>query len=288
METAAQLRKLLPRRVWDLVIANDRLPGCDGLAALELVQRLEARVAVRASELREALQRAQAATQAKSAFLANMSHEIRTPMNAILGLAYLLERRQLPDDARELARKIHESGQNLLGIVDDILDLSKIESGKIEFEHAIFRLSSVLDNLTTLMGPAAEAKDQGQALELIVVPPRCCDWPLRGDPLRLDQILINLTNNAIKFTDTGQVEVRADPVEIERTRVRLRFSVRDTGIGIDDETQRRLFQPFSQADASTTRRFGGSGLGLAICRRLVELMGGQMGLESTPGQGSTF
>ncbi|EXJ14402.1 response regulator [Imhoffiella purpurea] len=238
----------------------------------------------RTAELRATREQAIRLANSKSQFLANMSHEIRTPMNAVLGLAHLLERQDLPVVARDLARKIHRSGQSLLGIINDILDFSKIESGKIDIEHIPFRLTQVLDNLATIMTATAERK----AIELVMVPPICSDWPLCGDPLRLGQILINLTNNAIKFTDSGMVEVRIEPVERSHDSVLMRFAVRDTGIGIEPEAQKRLFQPFTQADVSTTRRFGGSGLGLAITRRLVDLMDGRMGLESVPGQGSTF
>ncbi|NBC47623.1 MAG: response regulator [Gammaproteobacteria bacterium] len=164
------------------------------------------------------------------------------------------------------------------------LDVSKIESDKIELEQVPFQLTQVLDNLATLMSANAEDK----ALDLAIVPPRCSAWTLRGDPLRLGQILINLTNNAIKFTEAGSVEVRIEPLAMSPLQVRLRFSVHDNGIGIDPVTQARLFQPFKQADASTTRHFGGSGLGLVICQRLVELMGGRMGLASTPRASSTF
>ncbi len=235
-------------------------------------------------KLIQAKEQAEQATLGKSRFLANMSHEIRTPMNAIMGLAYLLERQQLPQEAQELAAKIQRSGQSLLGIINDILDLSKIESGKIDLEQIPFQLTTVLDNLATIMAATAERK----ALELVIAPPPCSDWPLLGDPLRLGQILINLTSNAIKFTETGLVEVRIEPIETSATQVWLRFAVKDTGIGIAEATKARLFQPFSQADASTTRHFGGSGLGLAISRRLVELMGGRMDLSSRVGEGSTF
>ncbi|MBK1653177.1 hypothetical protein CKO29_00440 [Allochromatium vinosum] len=259
------------------------------LQAEEAVRRLNAdleqRVTERTAELRAAREQALRLAQARSEFLANMSHEIRTPMNAVLGLAYLLERQEnLPEEACDLARKIYHSGQSLLGIINDILDVSKIESGKILIEQTRFQLSQVLDNLATIMTTAARGKD----LALAIVPPRDCDWPLLGDPLRLGQILINLTNNAIKFTDSGVVEVRITPVESSASNLVMRFTVRDTGIGIDAETQARLFQPFMQADASTTRRFGGSGLGLMISRQLVELMGGRLGVESAPGVGSTF
>ncbi|MCK7582800.1 MAG: PAS domain S-box protein [Chromatiales bacterium] len=245
---------------------------------------LEELVAERTAELTAARTEAERLARAKSEFLANMSHEIRTPMNAVLGLAYLLERQTLPEEARELASKIHQSGRSLLGILNDILDLSKIESNRIEIEHAAFRLDAVLGNLATIMTATAADK----SLELVIRPPDCLDCTLLGDSLRLGQILINLTGNAIKFTASGVVEVGIDILQRTESRLGLRFAVRDTGIGIDTDTQARLFQPFAQADASTTRRFGGSGLGLAISRRLVELMGGCLTLDSTPGVGSTF
>jgi len=214
-----------------------------------------------------------------------MSHEIRTPMNAVLGLGYMLEQQDLPEDALDLAHKINQSGKALLGIINDILDFSKIESGRIEIEHAPFALSGVLDNLATIMTATA---DQEQDLELVITPPDCVDLTLIGDALRLGQVLINLSSNAIKFTRSGLVEVHIETLERTDSRVLLKFSVIDTGIGIDEAAQTRLFQPFSQADASTTRRFGGSGLGLAICRRLVDLMGGHIGVHSALDEGSTF
>ncbi|WP_201066804.1 MULTISPECIES: PAS domain-containing protein [Thiorhodovibrio] len=232
----------------------------------------------------QAKEQAEQAVLDKSRFLANMSHEIRTPMNAIMGLAYLLERQHLPKEAQDLARKIHRSGQSLLAIINDILDLSKIESGKIDLEQVPFQITTVLDNLATIMSATAASK----ALELVIVPPPCSDWPLLGDPLRLGQILINLTSNAIKFTESGLVEVRIEPRQTSATEVWLRFAVKDTGIGIAEATKARLFEPFTQADASTTRHFGGSGLGLTISRRLIELMGGSIDLISRVGEGSTF
>ncbi|MFD2113266.1 response regulator [Thiorhodococcus fuscus] len=248
-------------------------------------EELETRVAERTRELEQARHQAERLARSKSDFLANMSHEIRTPMNAVLGLGYMLEQQDLPEDALDLAHKINQSGQALLGIINDILDFSKIESGRIEIERAPFELSGVLDNLATIMTATA---DQDQDLELVIKPPDCVDLTLIGDSLRLGQVLINLSSNAIKFTRSGLVEVQIETLERTDSRVRLKFSVIDTGIGIDKNAQARLFQPFSQADASTTRRFGGSGLGLAISRRLVDLMGGHMGVRSTLGEGSTF
>ncbi|MCK7582802.1 MAG: PAS domain S-box protein [Chromatiales bacterium] len=245
---------------------------------------LEELVVERTTELMAARAEAERLARAKSEFLANMSHEIRTPMNAVLGLAYLLERLDLPKEARELAHKIHLAGRSLLGIINDILDFSKIESGHIEIERAPFRLDEVLDGLATIMTATAGDK----SLELVIRPPDCLDCTLLGDSLRLGQVLINLTGNAIKFTASGVVEVGADLLERTESQIRVRFSVRDTGIGIDEATQARLFQPFAQADASTTRRFGGSGLGLVISRRLVELMGGRLEVDSRLGEGSTF
>ena len=227
---------------------------------------------------------ADAANEAKSAFLANMSHEIRTPMNAILGLAYLLDKMALPGDANEQVRKIGMAGQSLLGIINDILDFSKIESGKLEIERAPFRLCDVIDNLATIMATSAGAKE----LELIIAPPQRKLGQLRGDALRLGQVLINLTSNAIKFTETGHVTVLISVIEESGPRVTLRFAVRDTGIGIAPQVQQKIFAPFAQADVSTSRRFGGTGLGLTISHKLVAAMGGELGVHSQIGKGSEF
>lgn len=226
---------------------------------------------------------AEVAGRAKADFLANMSHEIRTPMNAVLGLAYLLEKMELPSDARDLVRKIRIAGRSLQGIINDILDFSKIEAGRLEIEQAPFRLNDVLDNLSTVMSANVGEKN----IELAISPPAGVGM-LHGDALRLEQVLINLVSNAIKFTEHGYVNLNVAVVGEDAHKVSLRFAVRDTGIGIAPEKQRELFQPFMQADSSTTRRFGGTGLGLAISRRLVALMGGELGVKSTPGKGSEF
>ncbi|MCW2235790.1 response regulator [Azospirillum canadense] len=227
---------------------------------------------------------AEAASRAKSEFLANMSHEIRTPMNAILGLVHLLQQTELSTRQRDYAQKIRISAQSLLGILNDILDFSKVEAGKLELERVDFRLDDLLQNLAVILGAAAQDKD----IEVLFSVAPEVPLDLVGDPLRLQQVLINLAGNAIKFTEAGEVVVSVRAVEVTDGRAVLAFSIRDTGIGIDTAQRERLFQAFSQADSSTTRRYGGTGLGLAICTRLVALMGGAMDVESQPGQGSDF
>ena len=245
----------------------------------------------RQQELAAAAERADAANQAKSRFLANMSHEIRTPLNAMLGLAYLLDQPDLPATQREQVRKIRAAGQGLLGLINDVLDLAKIEAGELNVEHAPFSLRKVIDEVAAILGSQAQSK--GLAFEVAGVPPEVPDV-LEGDALRLRQILINLVGNAVKFTSRGAVKLGLRRVEVPRgeagdsERVRVRFTVRDTGVGMSAEVMSRLFQPFMQADVSTTRRFGGTGLGLSIVRQLSEHLGGEVGVESEPGVGSTF
>ncbi|MCC7278028.1 MAG: response regulator [Chromatiaceae bacterium] len=237
------------------------------------------------ADLLQARGLAERATRMKSEFLANMSHEIRTPMNAVLGFCYLLERQPLDAAALDLVLKVRNAGRSLLTIINDILDFSKIEAGRLEIQPAPFRLSLLLDDLAALMATAASDKH----LELIITPPDswCCD-ALIGDAGRLQQVLINLLGNAIKFTDEGEVELRIDLESVRDQDIRLRFAVRDTGIGISPDHQAQIFAPFSQADSSISRRFGGTGLGLAISRQLVALFGGELRVESVPGEGSTF
>jgi signal transduction histidine kinase/DNA-binding response OmpR family regulator len=246
--------------------------------------RLEQRVEQRTAELAVRTHEAEAASRAKADFLANMSHEIRTPMNAVLGLAYLLANKPLDADALDLVRKIRNAGRSLQTIINDILDFSKIEAGRLEIEEAPLHLDGVLDNLANIMSTNAGDKD----LELVIAPAPDVGGELHGDALRLEQILINLTGNAIKFTSRGVVKVGITLLERSDSMARLRFSVSDTGIGIPHEKQAHVFSAFAQADTSTTRRFGGTGLGLAICRQLVEKMGGEIGVISTPGKGSEF
>ncbi|NCA68678.1 MAG: response regulator [Sphingobacteriia bacterium] len=237
-----------------------------------------------AEALREAKELAESAARVKSEFLANMSHEIRTPMNAILGLAHLALKTELTTKQLGYLTRIQSSGQHLLGIINDILDLSKIEAGKLNLEQTDFVLDGLLSNLGSLIGEKAAEK----GLELIFeIAPQVPTW-LHGDPLRLGQILINYANNAVKFTERGEILVRVELLREEGQRLLLHFSVHDTGIGMTPEQQTRIFTPFEQGDSSTTRQYGGTGLGLSIVKRLTELMGGEAGVESRPGEGSTF
>jgi signal transduction histidine kinase/ActR/RegA family two-component response regulator len=249
-----------------------------------LAATLEERVRERTQALELAQRRAEAATQAKSEFLANMSHEIRTPMNAILGMSWLALQGGLDTPQQRYVANVHRAAESLLHIIDDILDFSKIEAGRLDMEHIPFKLADVTDRLTSLVGLRAE--DKGLALRFDVAPGLPAE--LVGDPARLGQVLVNLGNNAVKFTERGEVRVAVRQAAREGDQVMLRFEVSDTGIGLDPVQQARLFQPFTQADTSTSRRFGGTGLGLAISRHLVAMMGGEIGVLSEPGRGSCF
>jgi PAS domain S-box-containing protein len=235
-------------------------------------------------EMLRARRLAEEASLIKSAFLANMSHEIRTPMNAIIGFTHLALNSELTPLQRDYLNKIQLSGDHLLGVINDILDVSRIEAGKLDVEHVEFELATTLAGVESLIG--GKAREKG--LELVCNVADDVPISLVGDPLRLTQVLINYANNALKFTERGEISIVVRVLERSEESVLLRFAVRDTGIGLSEEQCGRLFTAFTQADASTTRKYGGSGLGLTISKRLAELMGGEVGVDSVPGQGSTF
>src|SRR3954464_4403715 len=236
------------------------------------------------SALKLAKAKAEEATEMKSMFLANMSHEIRTPMNAIIGLSHLALKTPLSAKQRDYVSKVHNAGTSLLAIINDILDFSKIEAGRLDLEITDFLVDDVIGSVVTLTAQKAHEK----GLEFLADVARSIPEQLRGDPLRLAQVLTNLVNNAVKFTERGEIRLKIEQLERTGDKVQLKFSVRDTGIGMTPEQSRKWFQAFSPADMSTTRKHGGTGLGLTISRRLVELMGGEIWLESEAGRGSTF
>ncbi len=235
-------------------------------------------------ELNAALVIAQTAAEARSSFLANMSHEIRTPINAVLGFSHLCLNLELPERGRDYVTKVHSAAESLLGIVNDVLDFSKMDAGKLEMESVAFSLNEVLQRAADMF--SLKAREKG--IELVVgalpeVPER-----LQGDPLRLGQVLINLLGNALKFTERGQISVIVQAMTVTAEAASLRFEVRDTGLGMSPEQQGRLFAAFAQADSSTTRKYGGTGLGLVISKQLVQYMHGEVGVDSEPGVGSCF
>jgi len=256
--------------------------------ALELGRyrhHLEELVEARTAELAEATKAAEAASLAKSAFLANMSHEIRTPMNAIIGLTYLVQSDTTEPEQQGRLQKVADAAEHLLSVINNVLDFSKIEAGKLQLEHAEFTVTQVLDNISSMLAQRAAEK----ALQVqIEVDDKLATQVLLGDAQRITEVLLNFAGNAVKFTEVGFVRLSAAVERDEGKTLQLRFEVKDSGIGITPEAQARLFQDFEQADSSTTRRYGGTGLGLAICRRLAELMQGEVGVQSAPGLGSRF
>ncbi len=265
------------------MLAVAREIGCRKRTELELRQ-LNAELTKRTEEARRMAMEAQAAAETKSRFLATMSHEIRTPMNGVLGMAELLADTELSDRQRRFVGNVRRSAESLLGIINDVLDFSKMEADMIELDDAPFDLRDLVDEVAELFAERAQRK----GLELICAVAPDLHTALRGDFGRLRQVLANLLSNAVKFTETGEVTVRVSCSEEDEVQSLLSFEVRDTGIGIPAEAQERIFDSFSQADSSTTRRYGGTGLGLAICKRLVHLLGGEIGLESTLGAGARF
>lgn len=268
---------------WARITVRAIDPQNQAMGVLAIIEDITEERAVK-KVLREAKELAEQATRAKADFLANMSHEIRTPMNAVIGFSGLALKTDLDSKQRDYLQKIQDSGKHLLGIINDILDFSKIEAGKLVVERVEFELQKVLENVSTLISEKTSSK----GLELMFHIDKKTPNELIGDPLRLGQVLVNYANNAVKFTDEGEIIVTVEPIEDNEDDLLLRFSVRDTGIGLTQKQQETLFRSFQQADTSISRQYGGTGLGLAISKELVHLMGGAVGVESEYGKGSTF
>lgn len=261
---------------------NERRAAQDALQKANT--ELEFRVEQRTADLSLALDAAQVAEKTKDAFLANVSHEMRTPLTTIIGVAELALRKDMPAEQREDFERIGNAGRNLSGLINDLLDLAKIAAGRIELETSPFNTRKMIEHIRSMMEPRAEAKE----LPLDIQIDSNVDETIVGDSLRIEQILLNLLSNAIKFTEQGSVTLRVTQSPSDANHIRLDFEVTDTGIGITPSGMKSLFCPFSQADTSITRRFGGTGLGLALCKRLVELMNGEITVISEPGVGSRF
>lgn len=276
-DTQQNLRWILFSEV-TIVDDNDKVISVEGLGRDITRQKDIER------DLTDAKEEAEVASQAKGQFLANMSHEIRTPMNAIIGNTYLIQKTPLSTKQQQFVKRVDSSAHVLLGLVNDILDISKIEAGKMELESIPFTINEVLSNLSNVVIGQIQAKGLDLLFDVAPEIPQ----PLQGDPLRLGQIILNLVNNAIKFTDSGEILVAITVVKQENSNLTLQFSVRDDGIGIEEDKQKLLFKSFNQVDNSMTRRYGGTGLGLAICQHLVSMMAGDIWVESKYGQGSTF